>query len=186
MASDDYCFVADANTMNYFCHHSSPVRVHGRSVGVRRTTKPVRLQRGHVDDALLARGVAADRAVVVHLLALELVLDALAVRRVADERENGANAFNEQRALAGFGVVESSLDAVVPVRVAEKLFEARAVEQLLDEHLARRVLGNANALLDDVRGELLHRKGTDVALELADDGVAEAVVVQVEDVLDDL
>ena len=48
------------------------------------------------------------------------------------------------------------------------------------------MLGNANALLNDVRGELLHRQGADIALELADDRVAEAVVIEVEDILDDL
>ena len=40
----------------------------------------------------------------------------------------------------------SGLDAVVAVRVAEELFEARAVQELLNEHLARGVLGDADAL----------------------------------------
>ena len=163
-----------------------PVRVHGRSVGIWSTAKPVRLQRGHVHDALLTRRVSAVRAVVVHLLALELVLNALAVWRVADEREDGANAFDEEHALAGLSVVESGLYAAVAVRVAEELLETRAVQQLLDEHLACRVLGDADALLDDVRGELLNGEGTDIALELADNGVAEVVVVEVEDIMDNL
>lgn len=38
-------------------------------------------------------------------------------------------------------------------------------------------------LLDDVGGELLNRQRADVADELTDDGLAEAVVVEVEDVL---
>ena len=80
-----------------------PVRVHGRSIEIWHATEPVRLQRDHVDDALLACGVAADRVVVVHLLALELVLNALAVWRVADEREDGANAFDEEHTLARLG-----------------------------------------------------------------------------------
>ena len=37
-----------------------------------------------------------------------------------------------------------------------------------------------------MREKRLHRKGADVALELADDGVAEAAVVEVADVLGDL
>ena len=46
----------------------------------------------------------------VHLLALELVLDALAVGSVANQRENRANAFDKQRALVGLRVIKSSLD----------------------------------------------------------------------------
>lgn len=48
------------------------------------------------------------------------------------------------------------------------------------------MLGNTNAFLDDVRAELLDGQSADVANELTNDGVAEPVVVQVEDVLDDL
>jgi hypothetical protein len=38
------------------------------------------------------------------------------------------------------------LHTVVAVRVAQELFEARAVKQLLNEHLARGVLSDADAL----------------------------------------
>ena len=41
-------------------------------------------------------------------------------------------------------------------------------------------------LLNDVRAELLHGERADVARELPDDGIAEAVVVEVEDVLHDV
>jgi hypothetical protein len=41
-------------------------------------------------------------------------------------------------------------------------------------------------LLDDVGAEFLDRQGADVASELTDDGIAEPVVVQVENVLNDL
>ena len=55
------------------------------------------------------------------------------------------------------------------------------------QHTPFRVLQpNATNLLDDVRAELLDRQRADVARELPDDSVAEAIVVQVEDVLDDL
>ena len=48
------------------------------------------------------------------------------------------------------------------------------------------MLGDADALLDDVGTELLHGEGTDIARELPDDGVTEAIVIKVEDVLNDL
>lgn len=60
------------------------------------------------------------------------------------------------------------------------------MEELIDEDLARVRLRDADALLDDVGAELLHGERADIARELADDAVAEAVVVQVEDVLNDL
>lgn len=41
-------------------------------------------------------------------------------------------------------------------------------------------------LFNDIRTKLLDRKGTDIAKELADDTVAEAVIVQIQNVLDDL
>jgi hypothetical protein len=41
-------------------------------------------------------------------------------------------------------------------------------------------------LLDDVGAEFLDRQGADVASELTDNGIAEPVVVQVENVLNDL
>lgn len=45
---------------------------------------------------------------------------------------------------------------------------------------------NVNHLLDNIRAKLLNREGTDVADELTDNGVAEAVVVEIKDVLDHL
>ena len=48
------------------------------------------------------------------------------------------------------------------------------------------MLGDTDTFLDDVGTELLHGEGTDIARELPDDGVTEAVVVQVENVLDNL
>lgn len=41
-------------------------------------------------------------------------------------------------------------------------------------------------LLDDVRAKLLNRKSANIAQELTDDTVAEAVVVEIQDVLHDL
>lgn len=63
----------------------------------------------HVDERLLVVMVASAAAVRVVVLALELVLDPLAVRRVADKRENRADALNEEDTLPGLSVVECSL-----------------------------------------------------------------------------
>ena len=41
-------------------------------------------------------------------------------------------------------------------------------------------------LFDDIRTELLDREGTNIARKLANNSVAEAVIVQVQNVLDDL
>lgn len=41
-------------------------------------------------------------------------------------------------------------------------------------------------LLNDIGAEFLDRQRADIACELADDGIAEAVVVQIKDVLHDL
>ena len=54
--------------------------------------------------------LVGERSKVVHLLALELVLDALAIRSVANQRENRANAFDQQRTLVGLRIIECSLD----------------------------------------------------------------------------
>lgn len=78
------------------------------------------------------------------------------------------------------------LYAVVSIRVAEQLLQSRAVEQLVDHQFSGVVLGDTNALLDDIGAELLDRERTDVAEELTDNAIAEAVVVQVENVLHDL
>ena len=60
------------------------------------------------------------------------------------------------------------------------------MQELVDEGLARVRLRDPDALLDNVRAELLYRKSADVAAELPDDTVTEAVVVQVKDVLNHL
>lgn len=108
-------------------------------------------------------------------------------------------------ALIGLSVIQSRLNTVIPEGVSEQFLEPVAIQELLDEHLACALLGDSDALqllisdldtlqgalsttylLDDVGTELLHRQGTDVPKELADDSIAEAVVVEVQDVLDNL
>jgi hypothetical protein len=123
---------------------------------------------------------------VVARLALDLGLDALAVGRVADHREDGADRLDELGALSGLGVVESGLDDVVGEGVAKETLETLLDEELVDDGATTGGISDTDALLDDVRGELLRRESRDVAEELADDSLNEAVVVEVEDVLDDV
>jgi hypothetical protein len=80
----------------------------------------------------------------------------------------------------------TNLHTVVAVRVTKKLLKSAPIQHFLDHHLASAVLCNADALLDDVGTELLHRQGTDVAGELTNDTVTEPVVIQIKDVLHDL
>lgn len=130
--------------------------------------------------------VAVASAVVVmllHVLPLELGLNPLAVRRVADHRKDRPDALDEKHSLARFGIVERRLDDVVGERVPEEFLESVSVKELGDEDLARLRLGDSDALLDDIGREFLNREGADVADELAGDSVAEPVVVEVEDVL---
>jgi hypothetical protein len=99
---------------------------------------------------------------------LELVLNALAVRSVADERQNGSDAFDEKSPLTGISVVKSGLgptsvtkrrvrswqgthlNTVVAVRISQELFQPRTVEQLVDDKLPGSMLCDANALPGEV------------------------------------
>lgn len=177
--------------------------------------------RGHADRTVLM--IAATSAVAVHVLSLKFVLNALAVRRVSYQRQDRPDTLHEESPLTRLRVIESSLedddsvldnhlakrvtylDAVVAVRVAQKLLQPRAVQQLPNEHLASAMFRDPNALqgdiintlrasdqplstnlLNDVGTELLDGQRADIASKLADDGIAEAIVVQVKDILHDL
>ena len=117
-------------------------RVHGR---VRRSADAdAGVAKCEVRDGLLA--VIRATGVSIELLALELVLDTLAVGRVTDERQDRADTLNEQCPLVGLSVVERSLHTVVAVRVTEQLLQTCTVEQFADEHLPRGVFRDADAL----------------------------------------
>jgi len=91
--------------------------------------------------------------VTAHLLALELGLDPLAVRSVADHRENRSDAVDKQHTLTRFGVVQRSLDDVVGERVSQQLLKATSVEQLADEDLPLLRIGNSDALKEESKDE---------------------------------
>lgn len=48
---------------------------------------------------------------VVHMFALQFVLDPFSIRGVPDKRKNGANAFHKKCSLARFSIVESRLSS---------------------------------------------------------------------------
>lgn len=129
------------------------------------THDQVRSTKSDVWDRLLTVVVAAATATTesVNLLALELVLNPLSVRSVANERKNRPNALDEQSTLSGLCVIQSGLKAtvshtltlceednylytIIAIGIAQKLFQTRAIEQLPDQHLARRMLRDANTL----------------------------------------
>jgi hypothetical protein len=62
----------------------------------------------HVDHRVLV-GVDTTTTEMVHLLTLQFVLDPFPVWGVPNERENKANALNEQSTLRRFCVIQSSL-----------------------------------------------------------------------------
>ena len=64
----------------------------------------------HVDERLLVVMVPSAATVHVVVLALQLVLDPLTVRRVTDKRKNRADTLNEEGTLSRLSVVERSLE----------------------------------------------------------------------------
>jgi hypothetical protein len=160
--------------------------------------------------AAAAAAAVAERSV----LTLELGLDALAVRRVADRREDGTDALDKlgrlaldlltaspthNHTLVDLAVVEDRLDDIVAVAVAQELLQAGAVKHLANEHLADFRVGDADTLFYNIGREpavstnylrfidsLLHRQAADVADKSADKGFREAGVVEVEYVLNNI
>ena len=103
----------------------------------------------------------------IELFTLKFVLDTLAVRSVADKRKNRADALNEQGTLAGLSVVKCSLQnprsihpappekshhgrtylhTVIAIGISQQFLQAGSVQELSNEHLARAMLGDADAL----------------------------------------
>lgn len=68
---------------------------------------------GHVDKLI----VATEGTIFCSLnLALQLVLNAFAIRGIADEREDGTNALDEQSSLRRFSVVQSGLNSHIKAK----------------------------------------------------------------------
>jgi hypothetical protein len=65
------------------------------------------IAKSHAGKDLLTVITAAPK--MVHLVALELVLDTLAVGSVADKWKNRANSLHEEGALGRFGVIQCGL-----------------------------------------------------------------------------
>lgn len=124
-------------------------------------------QSRHVDQGLLVVEAAATSTTeMIHLFALQLVLDTLPVGSITDQREYRTNALNKEGALLGLRVVQSSLErllivasgnkilvtnlnTIVAVRVAEKLLKTSAIQKFLDKELPSAVFCNTNALREN-------------------------------------
>jgi hypothetical protein len=96
------------------------------------------------------------------------------------------------------------LDAIVSIRIPQQLLKSRTIEKLFDQHLSRAVFGHTNALqrnsvvshrpcshqnshlFNDIRAKFLNGQRTNIASELANYCITEAVVIQVEDILNNL
>lgn len=78
---------------------------------MRHVTATVTLTHSHtlVTERVVVAGAATATAISVHMFSLQLVLNALAIRRVPDKRQNRPDALDEQGPLARLGVIQGSL-----------------------------------------------------------------------------
>jgi len=81
----------------------SPVDIRKLVMGLTHVAIPTIVERKVINSATL---IAIE---VVHLFTLQLVLNALAVRRVANQGKYGTNALNEERTLSRFSVIKGRL-----------------------------------------------------------------------------
>lgn len=136
--------------------------------------------------ALAVAAVSMPVVSVITRLALfrDLVLDPLAVGRVADRRQVRLDERDHPLVRLGVSQAERRLHDVVSVGVLQEHRQRLAVRQLGDHRRQRGAVGGLQALLDYVRRELLRRQIGDVALEATRQLVAHVGVGQVHDVLD--
>jgi len=140
----------------------------------------------HVQKCSLVVVVIGVAPKVVQLFPLEFVLDSFSIRRIPDQRKDGPDSFDEHGPLGGISVVECGLNAIIPIGIPQQFLEPRSVKHLSDQKFTSSMLGNADTLFDDVGTELLDGKSTNVARKLADDRITEAVIVEVQNVLNDV
>ena len=95
----------------------------------------------------------------------ELGLNPLAVGRVADGREDGPDAVDEDHALLYLTVVEDGLDHVVAVAVSQELFQTWTIEHLGDQAFSSLGVSHSDAFLDDIRRESVTRESAKVQAE---------------------
>ena len=141
---------------------------------------------GGLDAVLLGSDNPGREAGYATIELLDLGLDAAAVRGVADTRQDGAKVVGQRVLLVLIGVVEGGLDNVVGERVAQQLLELGRRDDLLNQHTTRLVAGDANALLNHVRAELLLGQIDHVVLELVAERLNEGRLLEIEDVLDNV
>lgn len=117
---------------------------------------------------------------------LNLGLNAATVWGLADLRKDGTHGFDQVQTQFRWSEFQSSLNNVITIGVTHKPLELFNVEQLLNHGSLCRHLSTADALLDDIRAELLHRKLGNLALETKAKRGREVGVVQIKNVLDNV
>ena len=103
----------------------------------------------------LARSCLTTRRATTSLVALNLCLNAAAVRGGADSGQIGTDSLDKADLHLRIGIVQSSLDNVVGEGVPEETIKLGRLQHLFDQHVLRWLLSATKALLDDVGAELL-------------------------------
>lgn len=134
---------------------------------------------GTADLAIGARTVAV-------VILRDLGLDATTIRSGANTWQQRANNLDQAMLHVCGGKVQSCLDDVVGVVVAQKAIHLTRGNKLLDDEVLRCVIRATQALLDDVRAELVARQPTNAATELSDDGLSVVRFAEVNDVLNNI
>ena len=94
-------------------------------------------------------------AVLLLIVLLNLALDATAIWSVANRRQEWTDVLDQLSLNVIFSEIHSGLDDIVREVIAKKLLELGRWDDLADEHTLALWGGTADALLDDVRTELL-------------------------------
>lgn len=159
-------------------------RQHG---GVSRHATSMARPDGYLALGVVGRGslAAGSRAstVVVHG---DLGLDAAPVRSIADLREERADGLDQAVLLRRSGEFQSCLNDVIAEGVSQIAVDLLGSKQLVDNHVFGLGSGASETLFDHIGAKLVTRQRSDAALERLDDGVREARLIEIDDVLDDV
>jgi hypothetical protein len=140
---------------------------------------------GHLAAGAVGRSrLAARRSATSAVDRLNLGLNATTVRGRADSCEMRTDAIHQTDLALGRSILQSRLDDVVGVVVAQDALDLARSKELLDNHVAGRIHGAAEALLDDVGAELVTGQLADPAAEHGHNRLGKGGLVEVDDVLD--
>ena len=116
----------------------------------------------------------------------DLASDAATVRRGLDAWQDRSDGVSEAHASLIVREFESCLNDIVGEGVSQHLLKLVSKHHLLNEDTLRVLVSRAQALLDDVRRELLLGESDDLAFEAATEGSGEVRLVEVKDVLNNI